>query len=209
MASTSATTATAAAPAAASNKTDAHDTRGRDVVGCLMSAEYQSFTKGNVPEILRHCQLKCSSPELLALMANMGLHNPTIHFNPHIQNPNNVVYKKFHKAVQELDRQCCFGVVFHGTAPQNIANILENGLDPGKRNGQAYGPGVRVNFLGLDFSYHLSIFSESHPIYPFFDLLAGIFHQGWRRQRFVLQGWLGNDPLCRRIAVDVAQSKGR
>ena len=145
MASTSATTSTVAA--AASNTTDAtatQDARGRDVVGCLMSAEYRNFAKGDVTEILKYCQIKCSSPELLTLMANMGLHDPSIHLNPHIQKPNNNVYQKFTKAIKALDQECCFGVVFHGTATRNIANILEHGLDPKRRTGQAHGPGVRT-----------------------------------------------------------------
>jgi hypothetical protein len=136
-------------------QTDALDARGRDVIGCLMSAEYSSFTKGDVPGILRHCQAQCSSPELLALMANMGLRDPTVHPNPHLQKgATNHVFDKFQKAVQKLDPHCSFGVVFHGTPPHNIATILEHGLDPKKRSGQAYGPGEYFSKDGaLSLSY--------------------------------------------------------
>lgn len=34
-----------------------------------------------------------------------------------------------------------FSIVFHGTAKHNVSRILANGLDPSRRNGQAYGPG--------------------------------------------------------------------
>lgn len=37
--------------------------------------------------------------------------------------------------------QACLAIVFHGTAEHNVQPILENGLDPTKRSGQAYGPG--------------------------------------------------------------------
>ena len=44
----------------------------------------------------------------------------------------------------EIVDNACLSVVFHGTPTRNIEAILENGLDPKKRYGQAYGPGVRV-----------------------------------------------------------------
>ena len=53
-----------------------------------------------------------------------------------------VLYKKFvaaRNALPQADRKTC--LAFHGTPESNIPSICANGYDPGRRKGQAYGPG--------------------------------------------------------------------
>ena len=59
--------------------------------------------------------------------------------NPFAQ-PGQPLYERFlaeWQRVQDQSVQC----VFHGTAEENIDSICQMGLDPKRRDGQAYGPG--------------------------------------------------------------------
>ncbi|KAL3904629.1 MAG: hypothetical protein SGILL_009992 [Bacillariaceae sp.] len=58
------------------------------------------------------------------------------------------VYDRFVKLLgtkptryEDILDNACLSIVFHGTATRNIQDILNNGLDPSRRSGQAYGPG--------------------------------------------------------------------
>ena len=54
--------------------------------------------------------------------------------------PGGVLFKKFRDKMMSLSedqRKTC--LVFHGTSANNIQSICQNGYDPTKRSGQAYG----------------------------------------------------------------------
>lgn len=90
---------------------------------------------------LNPVQNALDSPPFVSFCQKWGLDNASYERNPHcIQ--GNAVYDRFFNAlrrsVSEIDQVL---VVFHGTSQQGIANILQNGLDPARRAGQAYGPG--------------------------------------------------------------------
>ena len=56
--------------------------------------------------------------------------------------PGGVLYKKFiatKNALPQSDRKTC--LAFHGTSEENVDSICKEGYDPGRRSGQAYGPG--------------------------------------------------------------------
>ena len=48
-------------------------------------------------------------------------------------------FREAYRGLQQNQRTTALG--FHGTPEENIRGICNNGFDPGRRKGQAYGPG--------------------------------------------------------------------
>ena len=104
---------------------------------CFMSAQCDLLHLGCHP--LMPFKSFCESPQFLLCCETRGVSNPA--FAPHI---NKRLESRFLNAIWECnpcfdDETLC--IVFHGTRSERIANILENGLDPGLRTGQLWGPG--------------------------------------------------------------------
>lgn len=91
-------------------------------------------------------QKACVAPAFAKYWENYaGLEAPYFYINPHLQVGTHSVIaastSKTSKDTTVLPKTAQLGVVFHGTASKNIDIILKEGLDPARRNGQAYGPG--------------------------------------------------------------------
>lgn len=69
-----------------------------------------------------------------------GLVNPAFAPNPAAA-AGREIHDRFVRACRELPEFATLAVAFHGTYEDNVETILRDGLDPKKRQGQAYGPG--------------------------------------------------------------------
>lgn len=91
----------------------------------------------------------CESQAFQHFCEKSGLQTPVFEWNALVKTE---VLDRFQKECHNVatscgDVSCSVSAVFHGTPPHNVKNILTNGLDPKKRNGQAYGPG---EYFGKD-----------------------------------------------------------
>lgn len=115
--------------------------RARDVAGCLVIREHGDLPlAGGVDAIVSHFRAACQGPEFASRWSDIGFVKPSFHPNTQLKQ-SSPAYEKFAAGLQNLHQSSALGVVFHGTASGNISNILQNGLDPSRRKGQAYGPG--------------------------------------------------------------------
>lgn len=119
---------------------EADNSRSRDVTGCKVWKNYSEIQRGGLEGILSHFQTACSSPEFSKVWTENGFGEPTFYPNRQLSKTSHA-HRKFEQGLKTLDLGACLGVVFHGTSKHNISAILQNGLDPQRRKGQAYGPG--------------------------------------------------------------------
>uniref|UniRef100_A0A7S3DQU0 PARP catalytic domain-containing protein n=1 Tax=Entomoneis paludosa TaxID=265537 RepID=A0A7S3DQU0_9STRA len=136
--------------------TSAEDCTVNNRFTCSLSNLVRSFpTTVDASSLLRGF---CESTERIADLAlEEGFEVPEFSVNRHAV-PGNAVFDRFLKAVGEEnyrnDKDATVELVFHGTRSENIDNILENGLDPKRRRGQAHGPGEYFSRRpGLSASY--------------------------------------------------------
>lgn len=92
----------------------------------------------------------CSGDEFKNFCTYHGIKEPTFEWSENnTPNNHNSVGQKEDCPLQRFLDACnsqscddlCAAIVFHGTEAKNVKNIMENGLDPALRRGQAYGPG--------------------------------------------------------------------
>ena len=92
-----------------------------------------------VPEFLQQCH----SPAFDEFVREAGLDSSK--FEPNLYaTAGNAIYDRFVEACKSLPDIATIAIAFHGTYEYKIPHILREGLDPEKRNGQAYGPGEYV-----------------------------------------------------------------
>jgi hypothetical protein len=92
----------------------------------------------SVSELISQQETFCSSADFEAFVSCSGLKQPIFKRNPRLDDSK---FEKFTKAWNKLAPDSKLSIVFHGTSKHNIVRILDNGLDPKRRSGQAYGPG--------------------------------------------------------------------
>lgn len=111
---------------------------GLETIGCCMSAYVADLN--SLPDPLAcfrlHAQ-KC----LKEFAEGFGMKGVTFEVNLHAL-PASPLYEAFTTVIKDSSlSEKSLALVFHGTSSDNIQHILENGLDPTMRRGQAYGPG--------------------------------------------------------------------
>lgn len=119
---------------------------GNDKTLCLLEAALPRFT--DVQATIHSFQSFCESAEFpLHLSQQAGFKNPVFRKNTYEgslalkKEEGSPALKKFNEGFASLEQTAVFGLVFHGTRPHNLPNILRCGLNPERRTGQAYGPG--------------------------------------------------------------------
>lgn len=119
--------------------------RERDLRDCWISCPLLAHQSADC--VLEHFTDACFAEDFLGRCTKAGFDSVSFHRNPHsLRRPNRApCFVKFASCLPALKTSTTdnahLGVVFHGTASENIQSILCNGLDPSKRKGQAYGPG--------------------------------------------------------------------
>jgi hypothetical protein len=93
--------------------------------------------------------------------------------NPHAR-PGEPLYERFRAALDKVEDKT-IKLVFHGTPEKNLAGILSEGLDPGRRRGQVYGAG---EYFGTDAGTSLNYAQGGRSMIIFAVLLdaTGITH---------------------------------
>ena len=104
--------------------------------GCCWSRPLAACLRDN-DRLLEELQSYCASSEFTSFCTSAGLVGPVVRW----KDPGNGVFRFWMACQGLLSSTSSLGLVFHGTRKANIQSILENGLDPTKRKGQAYGPG--------------------------------------------------------------------
>ena len=95
----------------------------------------------------------CVSESFRIFAEKWGLEAPVFTANA-LAKAGEKVYDRFYAACKKLPAVGSLAVVFHGTAEENIEKILNEGLNPLLRRGQAYGPGEYFSTEpGLSISY--------------------------------------------------------
>ena len=136
---------------------------------CLMSRKLSTFrngVRGDTPalqSVLSFFQSACDSQEFYDKCETLGLREGAFVANELLRT-GHPSYDKFRKALLNTRHDVNIGLVFHGTQEQNVDAICTRGLDPNKRSGQAYGPGVSnyLAWLGFDFKCAPSYFYVCH-----------------------------------------------
>ncbi|CAB9523827.1 expressed unknown protein [Seminavis robusta] len=114
---------------------------------CWMESSLDAFLDSSTDEMLRQFTLACQSQSFAERCAFLGY--PEVIFHPNHYWKRNAMRRGsgFHKFSSALDeakkgnQKQRLGLVFHGTPTDNIASILQDGLDENRRMGQHYGPG--------------------------------------------------------------------
>jgi hypothetical protein len=142
----------------------------------------------SVSELISQQETFCSSADFEAFVSCSGLKQPIFKRNPRLDDSK---FEKFTKAWNKLAPDSKLSIVFHGTSKHNIVRILDNGLDPKRRSGQAYGPGEY--FSNNPGTYGISradASSQSILSYSYAPLAC------YRNIRELLQWWKRNVGLC-------------
>ena len=92
--------------------------------------------KPSLPQILENFRSYLESSIFVETCKQEGLIEPSFAW----KQPTQALAEKFLQKGLTSD-EVTLGLVFHGTPPQNLESILQNGLDPDQRKGQAHGPG--------------------------------------------------------------------
>ena len=108
---------------------------------CLVSRKLSDLggPDQGLRSILNFFQSACESTYFSDKCGQLGLREGV--FVPVKLTAMHPCYEKFAASLQTLPRDAELGLVFHGTAEQNIDAIACDGLDSKKRSGQAHGPG--------------------------------------------------------------------
>jgi hypothetical protein len=120
--------------------------------------------------------------------------------NPYAR-PGEPLYERFRAALGKVADKT-IKLVFHGTPEKNVASILQEGLDPGRRRGQVYGAG---EYFGTDAGTSLSYAQGGRSMIIFAVLLdaTGITHH---QENGAVVGGTGATSLA--ATSDVAESSG-
>jgi len=121
--------------------------------GRIIAVDGVDVTYMNTIEVHKLLASKADCPRRLEIMkcrdsnGRLQQMNPMLLWNNnHIPSPNGGYQRTKSRFQQILEDKTIkdsekVSLVFHGTHPSNIANILQNGLDPARRNGQSLGAG--------------------------------------------------------------------
>ena len=120
--------------------------------------------------------------------------------NPHAR-PGEPLYERFRAALAKVEDKT-IKLVFHGTPEKNVAAILQDGLDPGRRRGQVYGAG---EYFGTDAGTSLSYVQGGRSMIIFAVLLdaTGITHH---QENGAVVGGAGAPSSA--VTSDMAESSG-
>ena len=115
----------------------------------VVEKEYSELATQGVDGILSFFEAACQSLEFSQQCANLGFADSIYHpndWNTKNRKGQSSGYKKFAQCLEAsssvlLASHAKLALVFHGTATENIASILKEGLDERRRSQQAYGEG--------------------------------------------------------------------